>query len=135
MAILTIDQARAYATHLGRDGKCLVIADGIVDVLLPSHVAFFEKARSQGDALLVLVLTGVQRVADARPALLTPDPERAEIVASLAHVDAVALASEAELPALRRDLAANGAIDAGTSTAPDEESRELLRTMRRSNAR
>ena len=87
MAVLTLVQAGAFADHLRSTGQRLVVADGPFDLLLPAHVRALEVARVQGDALLVLV--HADRGAHDTGLLITPEHERAEIVAALASVDAV----------------------------------------------
>ena len=79
-----------------RNGKRVVCAMGVFDLLHPGHVRLLEQARTFGEILVV----GVQSDARAREEKgpirpVTPASERAEILAALAAVDfAVVLSDE-----------------------------------------
>ncbi len=79
-----------------RNGKRVVCAMGVFDLLHPGHVRLLEQARAFGEILVV----GVQSDARAREEKgpirpVTPASERAEILAALAAVDfAVVLSDE-----------------------------------------
>src|ERR1700683_4428200 len=71
-----------------RNGKRVVCAVGVFDLLHPGHVRLLEQARASGDILVV----GVQSDARAREEKgpnrpITPAAERAEILSALAAVD------------------------------------------------
>jgi D-glycero-beta-D-manno-heptose 1-phosphate adenylyltransferase len=71
-----------------RNGKRVVCAIGVFDLLHPGHVRLLEQARALGDILVV----GVQNDARAREEKgpnrpVTPAAERAEILSALAAVD------------------------------------------------
>jgi rfaE bifunctional protein nucleotidyltransferase chain/domain len=71
-----------------RNGKRVVCAIGVFDLLHPGHVRLLEQARATGDILIV----GVQNDARAREEKgpnrpVTPASERAEILSALAAVD------------------------------------------------
>jgi D-glycero-beta-D-manno-heptose 1-phosphate adenylyltransferase len=71
-----------------RNGKRVVCAVGVFDLLHPGHVRLLEQARALGDILVV----GVQNDARAREEKgpnrpVTPAAERAEILSALAAVD------------------------------------------------
>jgi rfaE bifunctional protein nucleotidyltransferase chain/domain len=71
-----------------RNGKRVVCAIGVFDLLHPGHVRLLEQARALADVLVV----GVQSDARAREEKgpdrpVTPAAERAEILAALAAVD------------------------------------------------
>lgn len=75
-----------------RNGKRVVFASGVFDLLHPGHIRLLDQARSLGDILVV----GVQSDAGAATAvtkaarkLVTPALERMEILAGLAAVDSV----------------------------------------------
>lgn len=68
----------------------LVLTNGCFDLLHVGHVRYLQAARQLGDALVVAVNSdrSVRRIkGDGRP--LTPENERAEIVAALECVDRV----------------------------------------------
>jgi rfaE bifunctional protein nucleotidyltransferase chain/domain len=86
-----------------RNGKRVVFASGVFDLLHPGHIRLIEQARSLGD----IVVLGVQRGA-SEPSLknarapITPSAERAEILAAMAAVEAVV---EFDAPDTRKLLA------------------------------
>ena len=73
----------------------MVFTNGVFDVLHPGHVRYLQRARALGDALIVGVNSdrSVRAIkGPERP--ITPEAERAELVAALACVDAVAVFDE-----------------------------------------
>lgn len=89
---MTLDEAAAFADHLRRAGKKVVFTNGVFDLLHPGHVRYLKQARSLGDALIVGVNSdrSVRAIkGPSRP--ITPEAERAELLAALACVDAVAI--------------------------------------------
>ena len=89
---MTIDEAAAFAEELRRTGKKVVFTNGVFDLLHPGHVRYLQHARSLGDALIVGVNSdrSVRSIkGPSRP--ITPEAERAEVLAALACVDAVAV--------------------------------------------
>ena len=78
-----------------RNGKRVVCAMGVFDLLHPGHVRLLEQARAFGEILVV----GVQSDARAREEKgpnrpVTPASERAEILAALAAVDFAVVMSD-----------------------------------------
>ena len=80
-------------------GKRIVFANGAFDLLHVGHVRYLEGARREGDWLAVGINSdrSVARAkGPSRPIL--PESERAEIVAALGCVDAVAIFDEDSPP-------------------------------------
>src|SRR5512139_4063214 len=76
-------------------GKRLVVTNGCFDVLHLGHVTYLETARSQGDALLVGVNSDEavrQLKGPGRP--VTPETDRAAVLAALESVDGVCIFAE-----------------------------------------
>ena len=76
-------------------GRAVVFTNGCFDVLHPGHVALLEKARAEGDVLVVGLNSdaSVARLKGAgRP--LIPQHERAEALLALEAVDRVAVYDE-----------------------------------------
>ena len=75
-------------------GKRLVFTNGCFDILHVGHVRYLRKAKGLGDVLLVALNTdqSVSRIKPGRP--VTPEGQRAEMVASLEMVDYVTLFDE-----------------------------------------
>jgi rfaE bifunctional protein nucleotidyltransferase chain/domain len=95
MPVLTLDAAAEFAASLRREGLRVVFTNGVFDLLHPGHVRYLQAARAEGDALVVGLNSdrSVRAVkGPGRP--VTPEAERAEILAALACVDAVALFDE-----------------------------------------
>jgi D-beta-D-heptose 7-phosphate kinase/D-beta-D-heptose 1-phosphate adenosyltransferase len=112
--VFTLAQAVAWVAHLRHEGKTIVFTNGVFDLLHPGHVRYLQDARSQGDALIVGVNSdrSVREIKGPdRP--VTPEAERAEVVVSLACVDAVFIFDEADparvIERLQPDVLAKGA--------------------------
>jgi D-beta-D-heptose 7-phosphate kinase/D-beta-D-heptose 1-phosphate adenosyltransferase len=76
-------------------GKTIVFTNGVFDLLHPGHLRYLQHARSLGDALIVGVNSDRSARAnkgEGRP--ITPEAERAEIVAALSCVDAAVIFDE-----------------------------------------
>lgn len=86
-------------------GGCVVLCNGIFDLLHVGHVRALEDARGLGD-LLVVALNGDASAGSlrGRNRPLQPAAERAEIVAALGCVDRVTLFPETNLAATLRLL-------------------------------
>lgn len=85
----------AFVADLRARGRRIVFTNGVFDLLHPGHVRYLQAARSHGDALIVGVNAdaSVRRIKGPdRP--IQPERERAEILAALACVDAVAIFDE-----------------------------------------
>jgi len=81
--------------NLHAAGKRLVFTNGVYDLLHPGHVRYLQAARWLGDALVVGVNSDRSvRVNKGPGRPITPEEERAEILASLACVDGVVIFDE-----------------------------------------
>ncbi len=106
-------------------GKAVVFANGAFDLLHVGHVRYLEAARREGGWLAVGINSdaSVRRAkGPSRPVL--PEAERAEIVAALACVDAVAIFPEdspaALIKALRPEVHAKG-TDYSADSVPERD--------------
>ena len=93
--MLSRSDAAAFAQRLREAGKQVVFTNGVFDLIHPGHVRYLQEARSLGDALIVGVNAdeSVRRnKGEGRP--VTPEGERAELIAALACVDAVTVFEE-----------------------------------------
>lgn len=103
-----------FVERLRAAGKRIVFTNGVFDLLHPGHVRYLRQARALGDVLIVGVNAdeSVRRnKGPERP--LTPQHERAEILAALECVDAVVIFAEdtpgAIITAVQPDVLVKGA--------------------------
>ena len=112
--MLTIDQAAAFVEDHRRQGRKVVFTNGVFDLLHPGHVRYLRAARAEGDVLIVAVNSDRSVRANKGPSRpIMPEQERAEILESLAVVDAVVVFDD-ETPQviidrLRPDVLVKGA--------------------------
>lgn len=93
--VMALSEAVAFVEHLRHDGKQIVFTNGVFDLLHPGHIRYLQDARREGGALIVGVNSdrSVRAIkGPARP--ITPEAERAEILAALSCVDAVVIFDE-----------------------------------------
>jgi D-beta-D-heptose 7-phosphate kinase/D-beta-D-heptose 1-phosphate adenosyltransferase len=107
-------EAERWAEAHRRAGRRVVFTNGVFDLLHPGHVRYLQAARAEGDVLMVGVNSdrSVRAIkGPSRP--LTPERERAEILAALDCVDAVVVFDEdtpaAIIERLQPDVLVKGA--------------------------
>jgi len=92
MPVLSLDEAVTLATKLRKAGRRVVFTNGVFDLLHPGHTRYLQAARGAGDALIIGVNSDRSVRGNKGPARpITPEAERAEVLAALACVDAVAI--------------------------------------------
>jgi rfaE bifunctional protein nucleotidyltransferase chain/domain len=93
--IIAWERLPAWRAAIRASGKRLVVTNGCFDLLHLGHVTYLETARHQGDALLV-GLNGDASVRQLkgpeRP--VSPEGDRAAVLAALESVDAVCIFAE-----------------------------------------
>ena len=94
--VLSRDEAVRWVQDQRSRGRRIVFTNGVFDLLHPGHVRYLQEARRLGDVLIVAVNSdrsarSLEKGAD-RP--ITPEAERAELLAALASVDAVTVFDE-----------------------------------------
>lgn len=114
MPVLNLSEAEAFVEERRRSGDRIVFTNGVFDLLHPGHVRYLQQARREGDVLLVGVNSDRSVRANKGPGRpLTPEVERAEIVAALAAVDAAVVFDEetphAIISRLQPDVLVKGA--------------------------
>jgi D-beta-D-heptose 7-phosphate kinase/D-beta-D-heptose 1-phosphate adenosyltransferase len=93
--ILSAEEAARWAERLRAAGKTVVFTNGVFDLLHPGHVRYLQEARALGDGLILAVNSDRSVRANKGPARpINPEAERAEVVGSLAAVDAVVIFDE-----------------------------------------
>ena len=95
MPVLSPGDAVTLAAELRHNGKKVVFTNGVFDLLHPGHVRYLQAARREGDALIVGVNSDRSARGNKGPSRpITPEAERAEILAALACVSAVVIFDE-----------------------------------------
>jgi rfaE bifunctional protein nucleotidyltransferase chain/domain len=93
--IRTRAQLRDLLPHLRERGEKIVFTNGCFDLIHPGHVRYLERAREQGDVLVVALNSdaSVRRIKGGDRPILAEE-ERCEIVAALGCVDFVTVFGE-----------------------------------------
>jgi D-glycero-beta-D-manno-heptose 1-phosphate adenylyltransferase len=111
---VTRDEAVGFVRELRARARTIVFTNGVFDLLHPGHVRYLQQARALGDALIVGVNSdrSVRAIkGPTRP--ITPENERAELIAALACVDAAVVFDEDTpwqlIAALQPDVLVKGA--------------------------
>ena len=112
--VLTRAAAAAFAGRVRQRGGLVVFTNGVFDLLHPGHVRYLQDARALGQALIVAVNSDRSVRANKGPDRpVNPEPERAEVLAALACVDAVVIFDEdtplAIVTELQPDILVKGA--------------------------
>lgn len=119
MSVLSLDDAAALVDALRREGRTVVFTNGVFDLLHPGHVRYLQAARAEGDALIIGVNSDRSVRANKGPSRpITPEAERAEILAALACVDVVVIFDE-ETPAAIVSRLQPDVLVKGADWAPD----------------
>jgi rfaE bifunctional protein nucleotidyltransferase chain/domain len=112
--ILTLAEAAALAADLRGQGQIIVATNGCFDVLHRGHVDYLGRARALGDALFVgLNGDGSVRQLKGIGRPVTPEEDRAAVLAALRPVDVVVifheLTAERLVAAIRPSVYVKGA--------------------------
>ncbi|MGA7573890.1 MAG: adenylyltransferase/cytidyltransferase family protein [Terriglobales bacterium] len=103
--VVSRDELRQLVADWRRAGNRVTLANGCFDLLHVGHVRYLHAARDIGGKLIVAVNADESVRAlkgEGRPVM--PAEERAEILASLADVDAVVIFPEKDVRALVREI-------------------------------
>jgi len=95
--ILDRNTIKAKVDSLRQSGKVVVFTNGCFDLIHIGHIRLLQKARKQGDCLVVAVNSdrSVEQIkGPGRP--IIPDNQRAEVLAALGCVDWVTIFDEAD---------------------------------------
>jgi D-beta-D-heptose 7-phosphate kinase/D-beta-D-heptose 1-phosphate adenosyltransferase len=92
MPVLSATDAAALASRMRENGQRVVFTNGVFDLLHPGHARYLQAARREGDALIVAVNSDRSVRGNKGPARpVTPEAERAELVAALDCVTAAVI--------------------------------------------
>lgn len=106
--ILNRAQLRDRAQQWRHAGERIILTNGAFDLLHVGHVRYLRAAKALGGKLVVAINSDQSVRAlkgEGRP--VVPEDERAEIVAALAHVDAVVVFPELDVRAIIREIRPN----------------------------
>ena len=112
------------------DGRKIVFANGVFDLLHVGHVRYLQAARAEGDLLVVGINSDAStRALKGKGRPILTERARATLVAALAAVDYVVIFGEPDVKALLRefqpDVHAKG-TDYTAETVPERELAALL---------
>lgn len=113
--VLSREEAVVWTAEQRARGAQIVFTNGVFDLLHPGHVRYLRDARALGDALVVAVNSdrSTRALAKGGDRPITPEAERAEILAALEAVDAVVIFDEDTpheiVSALQPDVLVKGA--------------------------
>jgi rfaE bifunctional protein nucleotidyltransferase chain/domain len=112
--VLTRHEAATFTRELQSKGQRVVFTNGVFDLLHPGHTRYLRQARALGDALIVGINSDRSVRANKGPERpITPEVERAELIAALADVDAAVVFDEdsphAIISAILPDVLVKGA--------------------------
>lgn len=95
MGIISREEAIKLAVRLKEEGKTIVLANGVFDLLHPGHVVYLKEAKSYGDVLFVAVNSdaSVKKIKGAKRPIQN-ESERAFLVSCIRWVDYVFIFDE-----------------------------------------
>lgn len=94
-SVLSLKAAVGLVKRLRAAGRRVAFTNGVFDLLHPGHLRYLRAARAEADALIVGLNSDRSARANKgsdRP--ITPERERAEILAALSCIDAVVIFDE-----------------------------------------
>ena len=92
MGVFTLSELQAVVAERRASGARIVFTNGVFDLLHPGHVRYLQQARRLGDFLVIGVNSDRSvRVNKGESRPITPENERAEVLAALECVDAVVI--------------------------------------------
>jgi len=93
--IRTYSEIAKIAKELRKEGRIIITTNGSFDILHYAHVNILEKAKNEGDVLIVLLNSdsSIKKLkGESRP--IIPEDERARMLAALECVDYVVIFNE-----------------------------------------
>ena len=111
---MTRAEAIAFVGSRRARGETIVFTNGVFDLLHPGHLRYLQRARALGGSLIVGVNSDRSVRVNKGPARpITPEAERAELLAALSCVDAAVIFDEDTpwelISALQPDVLVKGA--------------------------
>lgn len=125
--VLTPDQVRGVRRRLRKAGATLVFTNGCFDLIHPGHVAFLQRARSLGDALLLALNSddSVRRIKGGGRPILTVE-ERVAVLSGLEAVDYICVFEEDTPHGILRDALPDVLVKGGDYSTDQIVAREIV---------
>ncbi|MDE3257811.1 MAG: D-glycero-beta-D-manno-heptose 1-phosphate adenylyltransferase [Gemmatimonadota bacterium] len=125
--VLTPDQIRGVRRRLKEAGATLVFTNGCFDLIHPGHVAFLQRARSLGDALLLALNSddSVRRIKGRGRPILSIE-ERIGVLSGLEAVDYICVFEEDTPHGILRDLLPDVLVKGGDYSQDQIVAREVV---------
>ena len=125
--VLTPDQIRGVRRRLKEAGATLVFTNGCFDLIHPGHVAFLQRARSLGDALLLALNRddSVRRIKGRGRPILSIE-ERIGVLSGLEAVDYICVFEEDTPHGILRDLLPDVLVKGGDYSQDQIVAREVV---------
>jgi len=93
--VFTREAAKQFTEQARAACRRVVFTNGVFDILHPGHVRYLQQARALGDVLVVGINTDRSVRSNKGPERpITPEAERAELLAALECVDVVTIFDE-----------------------------------------
>ena len=128
--VITNKEILSKAETLHSEGKIVVTTNGSFDILHSAHLRLLEKARQQGDVLIILLNSdaSIQRAKGPKRPII-PEQERAYMLSTLGCVDYITLFTEDTPIHLLKEIKPNIHVKGG-SVNPErmKEEQELVST-------
>ena len=125
--VITLEQARRVRRRLRQNRAALVFTNGCFDLIHPGHVAYLQRARSLGDALLLGLNSddSVRRIKGRGRPILSVE-ERAAVLAGLEAVDYVCVFEEDTPHTIVRELLPDVLVKGGDYSPDRIVAREVV---------
>jgi D-beta-D-heptose 7-phosphate kinase/D-beta-D-heptose 1-phosphate adenosyltransferase len=121
---------KGIIAELQSQGKKIVFTNGCFDLIHAGHVRYLREAKKLGD-ILMIGLNSDSSVAAIKPGRpVTPENERAEVLASLEMVDYVTLFSEDTPYELIKDIRPDVLVKGADWDVDDIVGKDLVQAVR-----
>lgn len=134
--VIPVKKVRAVVNKLKDQGKKIVLVGGCFDILHPGHVIFLQKAKEQGDVLIILLESDekVKKLKGSKRPVYQ-QKFRAIVLSALESVNLVVMLPNMEKPKQYDDLVLAIKPDVIATTADNKNITYLQRTANLAGAK
>ena len=129
--IKSVEELIDISEKLKEDGKVIVTTNGCFDILHCAHINLIERAKGEGDLLIVLVNSddSIRKLkGDKRP--IIPENERVRMLAALGAVDYVTVFDDETPLSILEKIKPDAHVKGGSSNKePMLEEKSLLESL------